>query len=238
MRKYWLSTHAYFCFTAGQCVWLHVAKDEYFKTSGQQCAHLRDVIEGWSGSEPDEGYSNSTPEGERLAASLFDCGLLTRNARRGKAASLAQMEAPLEALIPDDSTINPEYRWSHICNFIWACLTTFGSLKLISMRLALSALEHKKKRAKRREDMTDLERMRRLVAIFFGLRKFIYTARLCCLFDSLVLARFLSLYGYYPMLIIGVHADPFRAHCWLQQGCLTFNSEPEFTKRFTPILTV
>jgi hypothetical protein len=84
----------------------------------------------------------------------------------------------------------------------------------------------------------DLVAARKAVGAFIRLRPLLFGAQDACLFDSLALVRFLATYGLFPMCVIGVQTGPFAAHCWVQHGDVVFNDEPEYVRRFTPILAV
>jgi hypothetical protein len=59
-----------------------------------------------------------------------------------------------------------------------------------------------------------------------------------CLRDSIALRAWLARRGYYSMLVIGVIAAPFSAHCWLQtQDCVLDEASDEVS-RYTPIWSV
>ena len=77
-----------------------------------------------------------------------------------------------------------------------------------------------------------------IVSIFDVLRAFTFTARLACLFDSLVLIEYLHQYRIYPLWVIGVRTSPFAAHSWLQYGNQVINGAADFAATFTPVLTL
>jgi hypothetical protein len=82
----------------------------------------------------------------------------------------------------------------------------------------------------------DKQTLIKLVAIFFRLRTWVYSACGSCLFDSLVLADFLTRFGAQPVLVLGVHTKPFAAHAWVQCGPWVLNDTVENVEQFVPIL--
>jgi hypothetical protein len=87
-------------------------------------------------------------------------------------------------------------------------------------------------------DATDLDMARDLTRTFIHLRPLAYAARNRCLLDSLALAEFLASHGIRATCIIGVRANPFEAHCWVQIGTHVVNETPEMARRYEPILSV
>ena len=59
-----------------------------------------------------------------------------------------------------------------------------------------------------------------------------------CLFDSLMLWRWLQHQRLGANWVFGVRLRPFLAHCWLEQDGIALNEELEHVCRFTPILAI
>ena len=75
------------------------------------------------------------------------------------------------------------------------------------------------------------------MAAFEHLRP-LYPRPYLCLFDSLALLEFLAAYHSYPRIVFGVVADPFQAHCWLQEGDVLLNDDLEQVGKYEPIMSV
>jgi hypothetical protein len=58
------------------------------------------------------------------------------------------------------------------------------------------------------------------------------------MFDSLVLAVFLTRHMIPCTFVIGVSVKPFLAHSWVQIGELVLNDTAEHVQTFTPILAI
>ena len=78
----------------------------------------------------------------------------------------------------------------------------------------------------------------KLLGSFIRLRIWLYTAERRCLFDSLVLALFLTRQMIPCTFVIGVSTKPFLAHSWVQIGELVLNDTVEHVQMFTPILAL
>jgi hypothetical protein len=59
-----------------------------------------------------------------------------------------------------------------------------------------------------------------------------------CLYDSLALVEFLAHYRLFPQWVFGVMAEPFAAHCWVQQDDRVLNDSVDYVRGFTPIMVV
>jgi hypothetical protein len=82
------------------------------------------------------------------------------------------------------------------------------------------------------------ERTINLTHIYHSLRP-LYPRDYLCLFDSLALIEFLSYWEIFPNWVFGVLIDPFKAHCWVQDGKLVLADTVTFSSRwFTPIMII
>lgn len=80
------------------------------------------------------------------------------------------------------------------------------------------------------------EAMKNSIAAYEALRPFAFTARDRCLHDSLALVSFLATEGLRAHWVIGVRANPFAAHSWVQSGHTVLNDSHEHVRQFRPIL--
>ena len=233
MAEYWIPRDVHMCITDGMCVWFNVRRDRFGGTNASTC-RLGQLVEGWPTTV---GTLESEQPSRALAEDLLGRGLLTRDKRRGRAAAPPSLKAAHQQLIADVSPVRPRIRWQHIWRFISAVAMTFIALKVVSLRYALRAAEDRKRRAAGRGKPSNLNETRELVAVFLRLSLFL-THKDRCLPYSLTLFRFLSYFGIFPFLIIGVAVNPFRAHCWIQDGEFVFNCDVDIAKSFSAILVI
>jgi hypothetical protein len=139
----------------------------------------------------------------------------------------------MEQIATEDATWNRQ----HLYRLARAYVMTRTLLRVGKLHLALSGIERQKDECGGVGSF-DADEVRRLVAAFSCLRLFFYTPRERCLFDSLVLTRFLIGYGVAPSLVIGVTMRPFHAHCWVQFGDAVLVGELDFIRRYGPILVI
>jgi hypothetical protein len=102
----------------------------------------------------------------------------------------------------------------------------------------LGWLHHRQSAVRRHGNSVTYKEIMRLLASFFRLRIWFYTADRRCLFDSLVLSNFLSRKQIPCTFVIGVSTKPFRAHSWVQMGAVVLNDTAEHVQTFTPILAI
>lgn len=83
----------------------------------------------------------------------------------------------------------------------------------------------------------DIDALRRHAAIYRKLRPW-YPRGYLCLYDGFALVEFLARRHLFPAWVFGVQAQPFGAHCWIQQGDVLLNESTEYASQFTPIMSV
>jgi hypothetical protein len=232
--QYWIPNHVHVCI--GQdIVWLDTRSDKYLSLAGSENDVLAQLVHGWP--SPAEPAPFTAEKREGLASALEAKGLLTRQVSDAKRYVAPTLDSPNRLAESESATQRVAIRWHHIVHITVACLTTHVALRVGKLHFAIRAVENRKA-AKVTVDPPDLEAVRGLVAAFKRLRLYFYTPRAKCLFDSLVLMRFLYSYGIVPTCVIGVTARPFRAHCWVQQDGIIWNGEAEYVERFSPILVI
>jgi hypothetical protein len=111
-------------------------------------------------------------------------------------------------------------------------------MRCMPIRTVITAIHLRKQMAVAAGTRFDVEVARRATAAFIYLRPLLFGAQDACLYDSIALTRFLSYYKQFPNCVIGVQTGPFGAHCWVQEGDFVLNDQPEYVRRFTPILAV
>jgi hypothetical protein len=240
VQPYLIPRHVHLCETGNQVVFLDLRRDKYLAIGRAERQALSGRVGGWPASTSNSPQAApEVPEaGDSVIRSMLNLGLLTRDARMGKDAAHPMVEPVNEALVDDDFERRTAVRLGHLASFLFACARAKMTLRMRSLEHAVEAVRRRKARALRRGNTFDLERDRELVAIFHRLRPFVFTARDACLFDSLALVEFLAAHKSFPTWVLGVHAQPFSAHSWVQHQGFAFNGPVEYLRRFTPILAV
>lgn len=81
-------------------------------------------------------------------------------------------------------------------------------------------------------------RLEEHVQSFFQMAPFFFTLENKCLSRSLILVRYLSILNLSSRWIIGVHYDPFAAHCWVEKDGKVLNEHLDNVLKYKKILIV
>jgi len=236
---YWIPRHVYLCSTRDGAVWLDTKKDRYSGMSRAAFRLLRPMLHGLD-PEDSNGQADPCVGGDAkpdIAQQLLCKGLLTQDSGIGKPFSPPTLSVPRFAVSVRADTSSARVGAHHLCAFLHACTAALISLRGRSLYCALERAR-RIKAAGQRSRSQSIERAFELMQIFTQLRTYVYTARWACLYDSLVAFDFLSHYGVFPNLVIGVRASPFSAHCWIQHQDSVLNGHPAYCAEFVPILVV
>jgi hypothetical protein len=208
---------------------LSTEQDRYFVFAGPQAEWFSEIAHP-CGAEVRSASAAAFED--RLCAR----GILTRVAEDGRPVAAPPAAAPLANLPPaPHSTVR----------FIDAVRFTRAFLQLCHLQ--------DPKRRKLRRILADAQRWKRdaqrksrppsreaaaLARSFHALAPWFFSAHEACFFRSLLLVRFLALYGIAADWTFAVRASPFRAHCWVSaDGCL-LNEDADIAAGYTPLLTV
>ena len=238
MPRYWICEEVYACM-AGDIVWLDSRNGKYLRIASDRSHILAQLIHGWPPciAETSQRPPMSPQKIEEFAENLIVRGLLTRSFSGGKRFKPPTIEAPSRSFDSELVAAAPKISWRHAVRLGLAYAITRVTLRVGKIGAAIRGVQNK--RRNREANVTlDRDSIQQLVEEFKVLRLYFYSPRLNCLFDSLVMHRFLRSYGIEATFVIGVVVKPFRAHCWLQLEATVLNGEAEFVRGFTPIFVV
>jgi hypothetical protein len=193
------------------------------------------LLVGWN-EDQREGVAPDGRKAKALIASLDSSGIITDRADFGKP-FLENLSPPVEVALgqPAPTEASSVLTASALCFFL-SC--GFIDWSLRSQAISRTVARVARSRARLAANgVIHVECVERLVTTFKVLRPW-YPRPYRCLFDSLALFEFLARHRFAPALTFGIVADPFEAHCWLQNGNMVLNDELERVRRFTPILSV
>ena len=222
------------------CHWiiLSAKHDRYLCVAHDELVTIGPRLQGWRDSDPKASKPVCSRENigsaeNRLIESLVSNQIITSNPARGK--PFAEFEYPVpETQIEDFGDIAASNRsFLRMARFLTACAKAHWYLKTQSLAHTLAGIESRRRMAASK----DAAHAQALVSAFKSLRP-LYPRPYVCLFDSLALLEFLAGYRYFPRLVFGVVADPFEAHCWLQNGTTLLNDHLERVAKYKPILSV
>lgn len=235
---YFLSADCFVCKIQGYWIILSANHDKYLCVTHADLTSISRWLHGWQ--EPSsaaEYLPHVGVEADTLIASLMSNGIITTNARRGKPFAQAEYPASESAIeVIEPATSVKRLRFP-IARFFMACARVDWHLRRRQLFRMLARIERRRLRHRSPAATHNVIDLSRLIAAFRNLRP-LYPRPYLCLFDSLALLEFLASYRSFPHVVFGVVADPFQAHCWLQEDGVVLNDDLERVRRFEPILSM
>jgi hypothetical protein len=243
MPTYFLAPHVYPCVTDDHVVLLDLYRDKYVGVAREQVSALARRVRGWPRLGmvlPADALDAKPPSrrAESVFAKMIAARMLTTDGDIGKEARPVNVPVASEALVQPGLDWRPRIRFIDVVRFLLASMLTSLSMRVLPLRSVMDGAMKRKAAGVATCGSVNVAIARRATEAFIRLRPLLFGAQDACLYDSLALTRFLSYYGQYPACVIGVQTAPFGAHCWVQETGFVFNDEPEYVRRFTPILLV
>ena len=235
---YFLSKDCFACNTQNYWIILSASRDKYSCVTHADLMSIGNRLHGWQDRSGGAGYfSQFGAEADTLIDSLISKGIITANPSDGKpfAESECQVcEREAETPEPDAPAKRPLF---YVARFILACAKIDWQLRKRDLFRILARIERRRLLARSSAAIRSVTHASTLIAAFTDLRA-LYPRPYLCLFDSLALLEFLATYRIFPRLVFGVVADPFQAHCWLQDGNVVLNDDLEQVGKYKPILSM
>lgn len=233
---YFLSKVCFVCRAQGYWIILDAKRDKYLCVTHADLTLLGPELHGWPAQGNDAEHSpNRKAQREAVAESLSSNGVITEDPSKGKRFVDSECLIAGKALESSPSGVPGKPSLPCIARFVWACAKIDWELRAKKFAHTLARIERRRQRAVG-DAMRNFDYASELIATFKALRP-IYPRPYLCLFDSLALLEFLACYGVLPRVVFGVVADPFQAHCWLQEGATVLNDNIERVGKFKPILS-
>jgi Transglutaminase-like superfamily len=238
------TTTAYFLSPLSYCrefddgaIILELGTGTYLGVHAEFLPYLRMAVRNWPDSARTSHSLKSidSPEFEKLLADLLTRGVLTILPAPSHAYTVA---APLSAVTLTRATATRQFKPTLLAQFAVALFLVAWHHRDKQLASQVDWLRRRQVAIHRNQYSESSDRALRQVACFFRLRIWFYTADQRCLFDSLVLAVFLTRQMIPCTLVIGVSTKPFLAHAWVQIGALVLNDTVEHVQTFTPILVI
>ena len=238
-ERFFLSKDAHVCRLRRHWVILDVRADQYYCIPAQEFDSLGSLVHGWKSVMPEiPAVRERSGDDTRGILNQFVLkGVLTESARSGKALAPSGLGLPTAALGTAESE-SMRGSWALLfVTFLIACITADRRLRKHPFALIVKAVKDRRAGQSCPPSVIDQSKLRNLVAAFNGFRLW-YPRPYLCLFDSLALLEFLAWYRIYPCWIFGVAADPFLAHCWLQDGPTVINDVLSRVSAYSPLMSV
>lgn len=236
---YYLTRHTFLCRNGFHWILLDVTRDKYL------AIHARhfDLLQPWLHGCSQQSASISCDAREiprdtsELASELVAQDLLTTDSNIGKTAEPVMLAPAMASLNP----FRVQTRFlPRLMNATAYLITAYMADTMLRRRAFRDIVRRVATRnsCKQKECADfDMAAAERAVLTFNSLRP-IYPRDYLCLYDSLALLEFLSIKGLFPRWVFGVAADPFQAHCWVQEGTVVLNDTVERVSAYVPIMVI
>jgi transglutaminase superfamily protein len=234
---HFLSKDCFVCRMGNYWIILCTGRDRYLCVEHKDLASIGSQLSGWSERNLFENKpSSSSTEANAVIQSLTSNGIITENSLLGKSFIESVALIPDGQLDARESTLSERIPLHLAVRFFVACGTVDLRLRTRSFERNLAKILRRRRRAESANTICDSARAVRLISIFRTLRP-LYPRSYLCLFDSLALIEFLAGCRLFPQVVFGVVADPFQAHCWVQEGTTVLNDDLERVRRYRPIMS-
>jgi hypothetical protein len=238
-----LAEDVFLCLSGSRIVFLDLRQNQYLclNQRNSQAAiglftGLNGLDENPTGEKRAADCVGSSEDTRRIIKALTDRGLIIHDGTNRKATAPVRIPSPATALFVEGSMQMPAIRIGHWTAFLYASFKASWKLRCYSIQRTVCSIRNRKQRGVVSQ-ATDGGALGELVAIFHQLRPF-YVRKYLCLYDSLALVEFLAHYRFYPQWVFGVTAEPFNAHCWVQECHYVLNDTAERVGRYTPIMVI
>jgi hypothetical protein len=234
MASCFLARHVYASVNEDGAVLLDLRADRYLGLDRVQSAVLGQCVEDW----PCRGGTGDADprEAEAFTKALLEQGILTTREHCGRSAAPPRVPRVEAQLYEWDSTEPRNISAADVGAFIVAFTGAMTTLHGQPLEQIVRRVEQRKRTSAC--EAPDSSALRDLTGTFRALRPFFYSARERCVLDSLVLLEFLAKRNLYPVWVIGVKANPFSAHSWVQTEHYVLNGAAGYVRAFAPILVV
>ncbi|CAL4869358.1 hypothetical protein MMA231_03650 (plasmid) [Asticcacaulis sp. MM231] len=213
-------TDVYGCVANGRVVVLDLAADRYFALPTATDAAVQDWFNG-------KGLDPAT------TSKLMTAGLIVQSeagAPRQQVALAPARSSRLPQQSASLSLLPPLFP-------VFAQIQARHDLKHRPLNDIISDIRQHKCRKASHAPPVDGDTLSHITLRYLASRRFI-SGQNECLRWSIAMVRYLSAYGYYPNLVLGVRMMPFGAHAWVQDGDTLLNDTVEQVSAYTPILVV
>jgi hypothetical protein len=235
---HFLSKDCFVCKMGSYWIILSARRDRYLCVAHEELASIGGRLDGWQDQSLALNHpSSSEADANALIDSLSSNGIITDDPMLGKSFTESEYLAPDGQLEARETIVSSKIPFPLGARFFLACGATDWRLRTQSFSRTLARIIRCRRHADSSNVIYNAAYASRLVGLFNVLRP-LYPRSYLCLFDSLALLEFLAGCRVFPHVVFGVVADPFQAHCWVQEGSTILNDDLERVRRYKPILSV
>jgi hypothetical protein len=235
---YFLSKDCFVCRAQSYWVVLNASRDRYSCVTDADLTTISGRLHGWRHQgDAADSFSPFGVEADTLIESLMSHGIITVNSDDGKPFAESECSVCEKAMELHAPNARVKHPLTRVARFFIACTRIDWQLRKKELSRTLTRIERRRILAQSSTAIHDIAHVSGLIASFKDLRP-LYPRRYLCLFDSLALLEYLAGYRCFPRVVFGVVADPFQAHCWLQEGKVVINDDLERISKYKPILSL
>jgi hypothetical protein len=235
---YYLTAHSYCCEVEDGAIILELITGSYIGVDAAYLPDLRSFIPDWpearaAGRALPRACKSSV---DALIANLLARGILATRPSLRRTSRASTLVTDLRNTCV--SGTQPRTPMRQLVHFLIALVHAKARTKDKALASLLEWFYRRQQLIPHSDVSVALQKVTMPLAAFLRLRIWWYTAANHCLFDSLVLAIFLTRQRIRCSFVIGVSTKPFIAHAWVQLGAFVLNDSVEHIQMFTPILTI
>jgi len=237
-QTYYLSKECFVCRMGCYWIILSTSRDRYLCVANGELMSIGSRLHGWQ--HPIRmSTEHSVPENEvnTLIQALTSNGIITSDPALGKPFAESSYPSPDSCIETPRPMGRTGISFLLAARFFLACGAVDWQLRRKVLPRTLARIERRRVRAESSAVSNNVVDAATPIAAFKVLRP-LYPRPYLCLFESLALLEFLAHYNFFPRMVFGVVADPFQAHCWLQDGSTILDEDLERVSRYKPILSV
>jgi hypothetical protein len=238
MNRWQLSRNAFLCRSHRHFVLLDLVNDKYLCIGRQVFEVLCQPSNEISRLEPRNLSSAiAVPDISKVVQDLVDRGILVTDSTIGKEIEPVVAAPPVTSTLADPPADRTSLWMLRVPSFLRACRRAARDLTHSPLHRTVQGVKDLRRHQRVGRGTWDPVKTGALIGDFAALR-YVFPRSYLCLFDSLALVHFLAEYGQFPTWVFGVDAEPFTAHCWLQEGSILLNDTLANVSRYTPIMAV
>jgi hypothetical protein len=238
LNRWQLNRNAFLCRSHRHFVVLDLVNDKYLCVSDQLLETLREQANDTLRLEFfDLSSAIAAPDISKSIRDLVDRGILVTDSTIGKEIEPVVAAPPVTSTLADPPADRTPFWLLRVPPFVRACRRAAIDLAHNPLYRTVQGVKALRQHQRVGRRTWDPVKTRALIGDFAALRR-IFPRSYLCLFDSLALIYFLAAHGQFPTWVFGVDAEPFTAHCWLQEGRILLNDTLANVGPYTPIMAV
>jgi hypothetical protein len=236
MQGYKFADQIYHCFADSHCVLLDLRGDRYITVTRRDADIVMKMPQEGVRHEAESPPTSVDDEAARVVGQWLQTGLLVETTSHRGFPEPVSVPRPMES-IQESEDLGAPTVVRFLPAFIMSARLAHFSLTHEPLEKTVRDVARRVARARNNKRSFDRSRAEAVVGAFAALRP-LFPRNYLCLFDSLALLNLSLRYGLSPNWVFGVQAEPFSAHCWLQEGNVVLYDSVDRVSTYTPIMSI